>query len=128
MRLLATRWRDVSSPLQIRKVRVHLTPNDSFSGNDVWHIEAGLREALPHLVMAEADYARLSMFEASSDVQWLLMVVFHNLGMKADEEAVFERYSNSVSTMRGFEECALDGEVQQIWDLVTDVGLSLVAR
>lgn len=105
-----------------------MTSSESFSGDDVWHIEAGLREALPHLLMAEADYARLLMFEARSDVQWLLMVVFHNLGMKVDEEAVFERYSNSVSTMRRFEECTLDGEAQQVWDLVTEVGLSLVAR
>lgn len=105
-----------------------MTLDDSFSGNDFWHIEAGLREALPHLLMAEADYARLSMFEATSDVQWLLMVVFHNLEMKVDEEAVLERYSDSVSTMRSFEECTLDGEAQQVWDLVADVGLSLVAR
>lgn len=78
--------------------------------------------------MAEADYTTLSMFEAASDVQWLLMVVFHNLGMKVDEEAVLERYSNSVSTMRSSEECTLDGEAQRVWDLVTDVGLSLAAR
>ncbi|KAF8559544.1 hypothetical protein OG21DRAFT_1402070 [Imleria badia] len=90
--------------------------------------EAGLREALPHLLMAEADYRTLSMFEAMSDVQWLLMVVFHNLGMKADEEAVLERYSNSISTVRSSEECTVDGETQQVWDLVTDVGLSLAAR
>jgi len=68
------------------------------------------------------------MFEATSDVQWLLMVVFHNLGMKADEEAVLERYSNSISTMRISEECTLDEEAQQVWDLVTDVGLSLASR
>lgn len=78
--------------------------------------------------MAEADYTTLSMFEATSDVQWLLMVVFHNLGMKAEEDAVLKRHSNSVSTMRRLEECTVDGEAQQVWDLVTDVGLSLVAR
>ena len=72
--------------------------------------------------MAEADYRTLSMFEAMSDVQWLLVVVFHNLEMKADEEAVLERYSNSISTIRNSEECTLDAETQQIWDLVTDVG------
>ena len=90
--------------------------------------EAGLREALPHLLMAEADYVQLSMFEATSDVQGLLMVVFHNLGMKEDEEAVLERYSNTFSMIRSFGECAVDGEAQQAWDLVTDVGLSLVTR
>ena len=78
--------------------------------------------------MAEADYTTLSMFEAASDVQWLLMVVFYNLGMTVEEEAVLERYANSVSTMRSSEECTLDGEAQQVWDLVTDVGLSLAAR
>jgi len=90
--------------------------------------EAELREALPHLLMAEADYSRLSMFEATSDVQWLLTVVFHNLGMKAEEEAVLERYSLSITTLRSFEECTLDEEAQQVWELVTDVGVSLAAR
>ncbi|KAG9318449.1 hypothetical protein JVU11DRAFT_540 [Chiua virens] len=90
--------------------------------------EAGLRDALPHLLMAEADYSQLSMFEATSDVQWLLRVVFHNLGMKADEEAVLERYATSVSAMRTSEECTVDEEAQQVWDVVTDVGLSLAAR
>lgn len=78
--------------------------------------------------MAEADYAQLSMFEATSDVQWLLMVVFHNLGMKEDEEAVLERHSISISMMRSSEEGTVDEEAQQVWNLVTDVGLSLVAR
>ncbi|KAI9566459.1 hypothetical protein HD554DRAFT_2115980 [Boletus coccyginus] len=90
--------------------------------------EAPLREVLSYLLTAEVDYTALSMFEATSDVQWLLMVVFHNLGMKADEEAVLERYSNSISTMRISEECTLDVEAQQVWDLVTDVGLSLASR
>ncbi|KAF8136324.1 hypothetical protein EV363DRAFT_1395442 [Boletus edulis] len=85
--------------------------------------EAGLREALPHLLMAEADYTTLSMFEATSDVQWLLMVVFHNLGMKVEEEAILERYTNTILTMRSSEECTLDEEAQQVWDVVTDVGL-----
>lgn len=78
--------------------------------------------------MAEADYAQLSMFEATSDVQSLLMVVFHNLGLKEDEEAALGRYSNSILTMQHFSECTVDEEAQQVWDLVTDVGLSPAAR
>lgn len=127
MLLLATRWLDVSLLLQIRKVRIHVTFSDA-SATTCWHTEAGLREALPHLLTAEADYVRLSMFEATSDVQWLLMVVFHNLGMKEEEKAVLERYSASMSAMQSSEESALDGEAQQVWDLVTDVGLSLAGR
>lgn len=106
----------------------HISLQTPVSLEHVLFVEAELREALPHLLMAEADYSRLSMFEATSDVQWLLMVVFHNLGMKAEEEAVLERYSISISTLRSFEECTLDEEVQQVWELVTDVGVSLAAR
>lgn len=101
---------------------------DDIYRNIYWYIEAGLREALPHLLMAESDYTTLSMFEATSDVQWLLMLVYHNLGMREDEESVLGRHSNSISTMRSFEECTLDEEAQQVWNLVTDIGLSLVAR
>ncbi|KIJ69430.1 hypothetical protein HYDPIDRAFT_185206 [Hydnomerulius pinastri MD-312] len=90
--------------------------------------EAGLREALPHLLMAEADYMHLSMLEAISDVQWLLMVVYHNLGMTADEEAVYERYNQSTTMIRTFEENPVDMEAIKVWDLVTDVGVSLAHK
>ncbi|KIK95893.1 hypothetical protein PAXRUDRAFT_826555 [Paxillus rubicundulus Ve08.2h10] len=90
--------------------------------------EVGLREALPHLLMAEADYMHLSMLEAILDVQWLLMVVYHNLGMRVDEEAVHERYSRSTTMVRTFEENPVDMEVKNVWDLVTEVGASLANR
>ena len=57
--------------------------------------EAGLKEALPYLRIAEADNTRLSMLEAISDVQWLLMVVYHNLGMTTEGKSVYERYQSS---------------------------------
>ncbi|KAF9246549.1 hypothetical protein BU15DRAFT_85302 [Melanogaster broomeanus] len=83
-------------------------------------IEAGLLEALPHLLMAEADYTQLSMLEAISDVQWLLMVVYHNLGKRTDEEAVFERYNRSTTMIRTFEENPVDMEAKNVWDLVME--------
>ncbi|KAH7889726.1 hypothetical protein F5I97DRAFT_1924243 [Phlebopus sp. FC_14] len=82
--------------------------------------DAGLREALPHLLMAEADYMHLSMLDAIADVQWLLMVVYHNLGMTTDEEAVYERYNQSVIMIRTFEENPVDVEVKSVWELVAD--------
>ena len=57
--------------------------------------EVGLKEALPYLRIAEADHTRLSMLEAISDVQWLLMVVYHNLGMTTEGKSVYERYQSS---------------------------------
>ena len=57
--------------------------------------EVGLKEALPYLCIAEADHTRLSMLEAISDVQWLLMVVYHNLGMTTEGKSVYEHYQSS---------------------------------
>jgi len=90
--------------------------------------EVGLAEALPHLLAAEADYMRLSMLEAISDVQWLLMVVYHNLGMTAEEEKMYERYEASTTKLRTFEENPVDVEAEQVWRLVSDVGARLVGR
>ena len=90
--------------------------------------EAGLKEALPYLRIAEADYTRLSMLEAISDVQWLLMVVYHNLGMTTEGKNVYERYQASTTKLRTFEENPVDVEAEQVWALVSDVGASLVGR
>ncbi|KAG2157068.1 armadillo-type protein [Suillus clintonianus] len=72
--------------------------------------EAGLRDALPCLLMAEADYMSLSMLEATSEVQQLLVVAYHNLGMTAEEEGAFERYTQSTKLAQAFEENPADPE------------------
>ncbi|KAG1905687.1 armadillo-type protein [Suillus fuscotomentosus] len=73
-------------------------------------VEAGLRNALPCLLMAEADYMSMSMLEATSEVQQLLVVVYHNLGMTAEEEGAFERYMQSTKLAQAFEENPADPE------------------
>ncbi|OJA21603.1 hypothetical protein AZE42_01675 [Rhizopogon vesiculosus] len=88
---------------------------------------AGLRDALPCLLMAEADYMSLSMLEATSEVQGLLVVVYHNLGMKAEEEGAFERYTQSTRLAQTFEENPADPEATRVWDTVTEIGKSRVA-
>ncbi|KAI6040167.1 hypothetical protein EDC04DRAFT_2867755 [Pisolithus marmoratus] len=89
---------------------------------------AELRSALPHLLMAENDYVHLEMFEAASDVQWLLMVVYHNLGMTTEGAAVYERYNCSAAKIRMYEESPVDEEAEKVWTLVTDVGALLAGR
>jgi len=90
--------------------------------------EAGLRDALPSLLMAEADYMSLSMLEATSEVQGLLVVVYHNLGMNAEEESAFERYAQSKKLAQVFEENPTDPEATRVWNTVTAVGKSLASR
>ncbi|KAG2368513.1 armadillo-type protein [Suillus spraguei] len=82
--------------------------------------EAGLRDALPCLLMAEADYMSLSMLEATSEVQQLLIVAYHNLGMTAEEEGTFERYMQSTKLAQAFEENPADPEATRIWDTEED--------
>ncbi|KAI6127304.1 hypothetical protein F5141DRAFT_1086965 [Pisolithus sp. B1] len=89
---------------------------------------AELRSALPHLLMAEDDYVHLEMFEAASDVQWLLMVVYHNLGMTTEGAAVYERYNCTTAKIKMYEESPMDEEVESVWTLVTDVGALLAGR
>ncbi|KAG1890961.1 armadillo-type protein [Suillus subluteus] len=72
--------------------------------------EAGLRDALPCLLMAETDYMSLSMLEATSEVQQLLVVAYHNLGMATEEEEAFERYMQSTKLAQAFEENPADPE------------------
>lgn len=90
--------------------------------------EAGLRDALPCLLMAEADYMSLSMLEATSEVQQLLVVAYHNLNMTAEEEGAFERYTHSTKLAQAFEESPADPEATRVWDTVTEIGKSLVSR
>ncbi|KAG1782460.1 armadillo-type protein [Suillus placidus] len=82
--------------------------------------EAGLRDALPCLLMAEADYISLSMLEATSEVQQLLVVAYHNLGMTAEEEGAFERYTQSTKLAQAFEENPADLEATRLWDTEED--------
>lgn len=89
---------------------------------------AELRSSLSHLLMAEEDYVHLEMFEAASDVQWLLMVVYHNLGMTTEGAAVYERYNCSTARVRMYEESPVDEEAERVWTLVTDVGVQLAGR
>lgn len=91
-------------------------------------VEAGLRNALPCLLMAEADYMSMSMLEATSEVQQLLVVVYHNLGMTAEEEGAFERYMQSTKLAQAFEENPADPEATRVWDTVTEIGKSLASR
>lgn len=78
--------------------------------------------------MAEADYRLLSMWEAMSDVQWLLMVVYHNLGMKAEEKVTCDHYNESTNMIRMLEEDSTDSEAEKTWALVTEVGVRLAGR
>lgn len=90
--------------------------------------KAGLRDALPCLLMAEADYMSLSMLEATSEVQQLLVVAYHNLSMTAEEEGAFERYTQSTKLAQAFEENPADLEATRVWDTVTEIGKSLASR
>jgi hypothetical protein len=90
--------------------------------------ETGLRDALPCLLMAEADYMSLSMLEATSEAQGLLVVIYHNLGMKAEEEGAFERYTQSTRLAQAFEENPADPEATRVWDIITVIGKTLVSR
>ncbi|EGN92472.1 hypothetical protein SERLA73DRAFT_99306 [Serpula lacrymans var. lacrymans S7.3] len=88
----------------------------------------GLREALPHLLMAEADYASMQILRPLMDVQYLLSVVYHNLDMQKEQDEAAARHLSTKNILGAFEEAVVDDEVSNIWDVVTQIGAKLASR
>ncbi|KAH7930808.1 ARM repeat-containing protein [Leucogyrophana mollusca] len=82
--------------------------------------ESGLREALPYLLRSEADYASLQILGSLMDVQYLLSIVYHNLGMEKEQADAAGRHFETKAARQTMEEVTLDPEVSRIWEIVTE--------
>ncbi|OSX65213.1 hypothetical protein POSPLADRAFT_1044618 [Postia placenta MAD-698-R-SB12] len=87
-----------------------------------------LRECLPYLSMAEADYATLEILRSLQDVQYLLSVVYHNLGMTAERDEAAVRHLRTEEERKKAATTILEPWVLEVWELVGDVGAALAAR
>ncbi|KAF8636546.1 hypothetical protein AX17_003358 [Amanita inopinata Kibby_2008] len=90
--------------------------------------ESALREAARYLLIAESDYKTLQVYRSLVDVQYLLSVIYHNLGLITERNQVAERHMKTEAELKRMEEQVVDDEVQDITDVVVRVGAALASR
>jgi anaphase-promoting complex subunit 5 len=88
----------------------------------------GLREAVRYLLIAESDYATLQCFKSLANVQYLLSVVYHNLGLEKQRDDAATRHMTTDEARKKVEAVAVDEQVKRIWEVVSQVGAALAAR
>lgn len=87
-----------------------------------------LQGAIPYLQMAEADFKSLEIYRSVKDVQYLLSVVYHNLGMTRERDEVASRHSQTEEHQNKLEGITFDPLYQGVFELVAKVGAALAAR
>lgn len=87
-----------------------------------------LQESIPYLVTAERDYEMLEMFRQLQDVQYLLSVVYHNLGLTKERDAAAARHLKTDAEREKAATVVLENMVTEVWDLVVDIGAALASR
>ena len=87
-----------------------------------------LQEALPYLHMAEADFRTIEVYRSAQDVQYLLSVVYHNLGMTKERDDAANRHSQTEEYRRKLESITFDETYQAVFQLVAKVGAALASR
>lgn len=62
------------------------------------------------------------------NVQYLLSVVYHNLGMEKQRDEAAERHLATDAERKKLEIVAVDDEITKIWEVVSLVGAALSVR
>ena len=115
-----------SSLQKNRVVRQCLVICCAFSDNML--TEDALRECIPYLDIAEKDYAALEMYRSLQDVQFLLAVVYDNLGMVEDRDKAAERHRDVGKLKEGAERKISEPWIIEVLDIVADVSAALASR
>lgn len=90
--------------------------------------EESLRECLPYLHIAEKDYCTLEIYNSLLDVQYLLSVVYHNLGMIKERDEAAVRHNKADEERKIVEVIVVEPWVGEVWELVAAVGVALATR
>ncbi|KAG6890724.1 hypothetical protein C0995_005097 [Termitomyces sp. Mi166 len=85
----------------------------------------GLKEALPYLIIAEGDYRTLEINTSLMHVQYLLSIVYHNLGMSQERDAAAERHFMTLELQRKQETVVIEDDTQRVLEVVELVGAHL---
>jgi anaphase-promoting complex subunit 5 len=87
-----------------------------------------IREALPYLDIAEKDYATLEILRSLADVQYFISVLYHNLNMVEERDAAATRHLKTEEAMQEAAVVVAEGWIDQVWELVLDIGAALAKR
>ncbi|KAF9500899.1 ARM repeat-containing protein [Pleurotus eryngii] len=72
--------------------------------------EPGLQEALKYLLVAEADCQTIQLIDPLADVQYLISMIYHNLGMVAERDDAAMRHSVTLVEVKRLENAGTDDE------------------
>jgi anaphase-promoting complex subunit 5 len=89
---------------------------------------AGLPDAVRYLQIAESDYAALQCLHSLMNAQYLLSVVYHNLGLQKQRDDAAARHMATDQARKKLEVVVVDEQVTKIWEVVSQVGAALAAR
>ncbi|KAI0306373.1 hypothetical protein B0F90DRAFT_1814283 [Multifurca ochricompacta] len=90
--------------------------------------QKSIREALPYLDIAEKDYATLEILRSLADVQFLISLLYHNLNMVEERDAAATRHLKTEETIKEAAVVVVEDWINQVWELVLDIGAALAKR
>lgn len=88
----------------------------------------GIGQCLTYLKMAEEDYSALEMYRAVQDTQYLLSVVYHNLGMIQERDEAAARCHATEQKAEEASTVSMEDWIGEVWEIVSNVGAALAAR
>lgn len=80
------------------------------------------------LDIAEKDYATLEILRSLADVQFLISVLYHNLNMVEERDAAATRHLKTQEAMQEAAVVVVEDWIDQVWELVLDIGASLAQQ
>ncbi|KAI0316674.1 hypothetical protein OF83DRAFT_1172648 [Amylostereum chailletii] len=92
------------------------------------HSDQSIREALPYLDIAEKDFTKLEILRSVADVQYLLSVLYHNLGMLQERDAAAARQLNTEEEIQAAAAVYQEQWMSEVWNLVSNIGGAIATR
>ena len=83
---------------------------------------------MSYLDIAEKDYATLEILRSLADVQFLISVLYHNLNMAEERDAAATRHLKTGEAIQEAAVVVVEDWIDQVWELVLDIGASLAKR
>ncbi|KAG6818143.1 hypothetical protein H0H87_000048 [Tephrocybe sp. NHM501043] len=80
--------------------------------------DAVLADALPYVKMAEDDYKTLEINASLVHVQYLLSVIYHNLGMSEDRDAAANRHFQTLELQKKQGTVVVEDDTQRVLEVV----------
>ena len=83
---------------------------------------------MSYLLISEAGFKRLELYQSLQDVQYLISVVYHNMGLVKERDEMAERCMESQAKQRELEAIVVEDELQQIFQVISLAGAALAVR